>query len=36
VTEVSEVTLTEEEAAGLVEAANAVKAKVADLEEIDY
>ncbi len=36
VTGVSEVALTEEEAAGLVEAAAAVKAKVADLEEIDY
>lgn len=36
VTEVAEVALTEEEAAGLVEAADAVKSKVADLEEIDY
>ena len=36
VTGVSEVALTDEEAAGLVEAAIAVKAKVADLEEIDY
>ncbi len=36
VTEVTEVALTDEEAAGLLEAANAVKAKVADLEEIDY
>ena len=36
VTSVTEVALTEEEAAGLVEAAVAVKAKVADLEEIDY
>ena len=36
VTGVSEVALTDEEAAGLVEAANAVKAKVADLEEFDY
>ncbi|MEA2011367.1 MAG: malate dehydrogenase [Actinomycetota bacterium] len=36
VTEVSEVALTDEETAGLVEAAIAVKSKVADLEEIDY
>ena len=36
VTEVTEVALTEEEAAGLLEAATAVKAKVADLEEINY
>ncbi|MEA2023619.1 MAG: malate dehydrogenase [Actinomycetota bacterium] len=36
VTEVYETPLTEEEIAGLREAAVAVKAKVADLEEIDY
>jgi malate dehydrogenase len=36
VTEVREVDLTAEETAGLIEAAEAVKAKVADLEEIDY
>ena len=36
VTGVSEVALTDEETAGLVEAATAVKSKVADLAEIDY
>lgn len=36
VTEVTEVALTDEETAGLVEAAVAVKSKVADLDEIDY
>ncbi len=36
VTEVTEVALTDEEAAGLAEAAVGVKSKVADLEEIDY
>ena len=36
VTEVTEVPLTDEEVAGLLGAAAAVKAKVADLEEIDY
>jgi malate dehydrogenase len=36
VTEVREVQLTDDEQAGLVEAAAAVKAKIADLEQIDY
>jgi len=36
VTEVYEVPLTEDETAGLREAAEAVKAKVADLDEIEY